>query len=164
MPRTASAPGQQCTPWAHDPSVWVDASNHSPSPNHSPLHICRAVAQTHHRYTKTTGQAIIRRHRTNGNATTGWCVQLEPKGTLYNRTVRATTKRHLQSTEQQHATTIDTATTISKNRMINSELRIRRAVHSANITQFNLRPRYHNPRERDAIEPTGTLRQDGAYN
>ena len=68
--------------WAHDPRVWVDASNHSPSPNHSPLHICRAVAQTHHRHTKTTRQAKIRRHRTNGNATTGWCVQLEPKGTL----------------------------------------------------------------------------------
>ena len=25
MKRTASAPGQRCTPWAHDPSVWVDA-------------------------------------------------------------------------------------------------------------------------------------------
>ena len=60
MPRTASAPGQQCTPWAHDPSVWVDASNHSPSPNHSPLHICQAVAQTHHQHSKTTGQAKIR--------------------------------------------------------------------------------------------------------
>ena len=44
--------------------------------------ICRAVAQTHHRHTKTTRQAKIRCHRTNGNATTGWCVQLEPKGTL----------------------------------------------------------------------------------
>ena len=41
-----------------------------------------AVAQTHHRHTKTTGQAKIRRHRTNGNAMTGWCVQVEPKGTL----------------------------------------------------------------------------------